>query len=133
MGLDLFVRCFKNKEHALYERQIAEEIFNKDSIDPATPLDEVRYHDGRAEIYGAEKEKISGVMLTHFGGRTVLAHVLELAEETGSLIFWTFSDGRAAITNADVLNHLPDEAREVFNEIVIVTTVDELIAAAGLI
>jgi hypothetical protein len=133
MGFDLFVHCFKNKKYALYDRQIAEEIFNRDSIDPATPLTEVRYHDGRAEIYGAEEEKTSGVMLSHFGGRTVLARVLELAEKTGSFIFWTFSEGRAAVANADVLDHLPDEAREVFSEIVVVTTVDELIAAAGLV
>ncbi len=133
MGFDLFVHCFKNKEYAQYDRQIVEDIFNRDSIDPTTPLSEVRYHDGRAEVYGAEKEKISGVMLSHFGGRTVLARVLELAERTGSLIFWPDEERRMAVTNAEVLNHLPDKIREECNEIVIVTTVDELIAAAGLV
>jgi hypothetical protein len=115
-----------------YDRRIAEEIFNRDSIDPTTPLSEVRYTDGRAEIYGAEEDGMDGVMVAHFSGRTVVERIFELAEKTRGLIFWPAPIPCMALTNADFRNNLPDELKD-DADIAVVHSVDDLIEVIGLI
>ncbi|MGO9007451.1 MAG: hypothetical protein ACLQIQ_09660 [Beijerinckiaceae bacterium] len=126
MGFELFVKCVRNKELSRYDRKIAERIFNRDAIDPTIPLTGVQYADGSAEIYGAEHDPMSGVMLAHFSGETVLERALELADETGSLIFWPGHPPLAAITNLALLDHLPDDLVKGWKP-VLVRTVDRLI------
>jgi len=133
MGFELFVHRFRNGMPAPYDRQIAEKIFNREAIDPSTPLCEVRYADGRAEIYGAEDDEMDGVMLAHFSGRTVLERVLELAKETGSLIFWPSDETWAAVTSPEWIDHSPEDMTQGEEPPVLVHNVDELIEAIGLV
>ncbi len=131
MGFDLFIHSFNGDEPAHYDRHILEEIFNRDAIDPTTPLTEVRYADGRGEVYGAEDDQINGIMLSHFGGRTIMERAFELADTTKALISWPGDEVFMAVTKPEVLAHLP---AEVANEkIAVAANVDELIAVIGLV
>jgi hypothetical protein len=38
MSFEIFVECFCDKEPAPYDRKIADGIFDRDAIDPTTPL-----------------------------------------------------------------------------------------------
>ncbi len=132
MGFELFIECFRDKQPSPYHRSIAEKIFNRDAIDPTTPLSEVRYADGRAEIYGAEDDEMTGATLAHFSGRIVLERVLEFAEETGSLIFWPGDETCAAVTSLEWLDHVPDEIVKDMQP-ALVRNDDELIEFIGLV
>jgi hypothetical protein len=132
MGFEIFTERFREKEPAPYDRKIAEEIFIRDAINPTTPLGEVRYADGSAEIDGAEDDEVSGLVLAHFSGRTVLERLLELAQRTGSVIIWPGDETCAAVTSPEWLAHLPDDMIESMQPTV-VRNLDELIAAIGLV
>lgn len=133
MSFDIFVQCFKQKQPSTYDRRIAEEIFNRDAIDPTTPLSVVRYLDGYANIDGAEEDQIDGLVLSRFGGRTALERLLELASTTGSLIVWPSNEINMAVTSAEMLTHLPDELTQAGEEIAVVQSVDEFIDVADLV
>ena len=129
MGFEVFTTRFRNKETAPYATAIVERIFMRGAIDPTTPLTFVEYADGVAEIYGAEDDMTDGIMIAHFSSRTVLERLFELADETGSLIFWPSEDNCSVVTKAEWLDHLPDDAQF---EPVVVSTVDELMEAMEL-
>jgi hypothetical protein len=131
MGFEIFVERFRDKEPAPYARKIAEEIFNRDAIEPTTPLNEVRYADGGAEIDGAVDDEMSGFVVAHFSGRIVLERLLELAQRTGSVIIWPGEETCAAVTSSEWLAHLPEDMIESMQPVV-VRTVDELVAVIGL-
>lgn len=132
MGFELFVQAVRNGKKFFYPRRIAIEIFNRgalDPSDPSEPLYGVEYDDGRAEIYGAEEDPMDGIMLAHFGGRTVMERVFELAVATGSLIFWP-GEPPWAVPDLALIDHLSaqDEASaKDENLFVVVSNVDELI------
>ncbi|WP_020174033.1 hypothetical protein [Methyloferula stellata] len=131
MGFDLFIHSYKGDEPALYDRRLLEDIFNRDAIDPTSPLSEVRYADGRGEVYGADDDQINGIMLSHFGGRTIVERAFELADKTKALICWPGEEVFMAVTNREVLDHLPTEVDQ--ETVAVVAHVDELIAVIGLI
>ena len=130
MGFEVFTTRFRNKETAPYATAIVERIFMRDAIDPTTPLAFVEYADGVAEIYGAEDDMTDGIMIAHFSSRTVLERLFELADETGSLIFWPSEDNCSVVTKAEWLDHLPDDMLQI--EPVVVSNVDELMEAMEL-
>ena len=72
---------------------------------------------------------IDGFMLSHFGGDTICERALEIAVLTKSLIYWPGSPVFAAVTDREVIAHLPLEARLHLGEIALVATVDDLWAA----
>ncbi len=91
----------------------------------------MRYADSRGEVYGAEDDQINGIMLSHFGGRTILERAFELADKTKALICWSGDEVFMAVTNHDVLDRLPTEVDQ--ETIAVVGNVDELIAVIGLV
>ncbi len=105
--------------------------FNRDALDPSTPLSFVEYADGHAEIFGAEEHQINGVMMSHFSSRIAVAHAFELADATNALIFWPGEPPFMAVTKAETLARLPDVVKQ--EQIAIVKNVDELIVVIGLI
>ena len=126
MGFELFVHAVRDGKPFYYARSIAEEIFNRDAIDPSTPLTNVEYADGMAEIFGADKDPMDGIMLAHFSGRTVLERAFELAVKTGSIIVWPGSPPWA-VPDLAVIGHLPGDPTENKAQFVAVSDVDELI------
>jgi hypothetical protein len=70
----------------------------------------------------------TGLMIAHFSGSIILERILEFAEKTGSLIFWSGGTPCAAVTSVEWLAHIPDEPIEGWKPAV-VRNVDELIAA----
>jgi hypothetical protein len=136
MGFDLFMSCCRNGESATFKREIAEEIFNRDAIDPTTPLTEVRYADGRGEVYGAEEDDVDGIMLAHFGGRTILERVWELAHRTGSFFYWPGDpDGGPwiAVTDPQTLQHMWPELLKEPDAIGVARSARELSDVIGLV
>jgi hypothetical protein len=131
MGFELFIHSFDGDEPAKYDRRIVEDIFSRDAINPRIPLQGVTYADGQGEIYGAEDDLTSGIMMAHFSGRTIVERAFELAAATKALIFWPGDEIWMAVTSRDVISHLPEEADR--KRIAVVRNVDELIAVIGLV
>ena len=109
MSFDIFLQCFRNGEPACFKRTVFEEIFLRDAIDPNELPSGVTYADGGAEIYVEDKEEIDGVSFDHCGGDTFFAALLELADRTGAVVFWPTEGRQIAVTNPDVVGHLPAE------------------------
>jgi hypothetical protein len=127
MGFELFVHAFRNGKQFFYPRRVAEDIFNRDAIDPSAALSYVEYADGKANIYGVDEDPMNGVMLAHFGGRTVMERAFELAVATGSIIVWP-GEPPWAVTDLATLDHVPGDDSGNKLQFVVVSTVDELIA-----
>jgi hypothetical protein len=108
MSFDLFVQRFQNGEVATFPREAFEEIFGRDALDPKFPIEGVAYPDGsHAEIYGNDADHLDSLMFTHFGGDRVFALIFELAERTGSVIYWPDEAPSLAVTDATVIAHIP--------------------------
>ncbi|MEW6437295.1 MAG: hypothetical protein AB1508_09005 [Pseudomonadota bacterium] len=128
MGLELFTIAFRDKDVAPYPRSVVEDIFNRDALEPHAPLVNVLYADSAGEIYGADEDEITGIMVAHFGGPTILERVFELAVKTNSLICWTSGAPRyGGVTSREMLDHLPDGIDRA--KIAIIQNVDEFLQA----
>jgi hypothetical protein len=127
MSFDLFVTPVRNGDTATFRRSVFEEIFTREALEPSSPLNNVRYPDGSsAEIYGCEADDIDGVMFTHFGGETVFSLIIELAERTGSMIFWPDTRPALAVTRASVIDHIPADCVATIGPAKIVSDAREL-------
>jgi hypothetical protein len=108
MSFDLYVQRFQNGGIATFPRSIFDDIFSPGVINPDFPLMQVEYEDGsHIEIYGNDAEDLDGLMFTHFSGEIVFARIFELADRTGSVIYWPDTAPALAVTNPAVIAHIP--------------------------
>ena len=108
MSFDLFVQRFQDGGVATFQRSVFEEIFSRDALDAKFPLESVEYADGsHAEIYGNDADHLDSLMFTHFGGDRIFALIFELADRTGSVIFWPDDGPSLAVADPAVIPHIP--------------------------
>jgi len=108
VSFDIFLQCFRNREPTTFPRGLFEEIFARHAIAPRFPLDEVTYGDGGAAIYGGDDDDIQGLMFNHCGGETFFSALYQLAQRTGSVVFWPDTAPSTAVTDAGTIAHLPE-------------------------
>jgi len=110
MSFDLYVQRFQNGGIATFPRSVLEDIFGPGAINPSFGLTQVEYEDGsHAEIYGNDSADLDGLMFTHFGGENVFARIFELADRTGSVIYWMDTAPALAVTRPSVIEHIPED------------------------
>ena len=105
--IDIFVMPIRNGETSSFKREAFEEIMGRGAINPRPPFCNIEYADGGCEVFGADDEDISSLMIDHFGGETFFDRLWELAERTGSFFAWTGAGGGYAVTDSALLAHLP--------------------------
>jgi hypothetical protein len=111
MGFDIFIQRCRNGERAMFKRELVQEIFGRYAVDPPPHFQGATYLDGRAEIFGADEgDEIDGLMCSHFSGMTFYEALYELADRTGSVIFWPSDGPWAAVTKEATLAHSPPGA-----------------------
>lgn len=109
MSFDIHIICMRDGEGSSFTRNLFEEIMGRGAIDPKFPLETVSYADGRSEIYGAQDDNLGGAMFNHFGGDTFFNRLWELADRTGSFIWWPDTKRSVAITRPEINSHLPKD------------------------
>jgi hypothetical protein len=109
MSFDIFFDCINNDGGKTFKRQLAQEILGRDAIKPADALlSSVAYPDGSgSEVYCSKDEDLDGMMFNHSGGDTFFERLWELADRTGSMIFWPGDGVPVAVTRPELLQHLP--------------------------
>jgi len=112
MSFDIYLQCMRNKEPATFKRSLAEDIMNRGAIAPELPLMNISYPDGSCVAYIDEDEDIDGVSFDHFGGDTFYQRLWELADMTGSFLFWPDLGRKMAVTRANVIQHIDDDTVE---------------------
>lgn len=113
MSFDLFVMCFRDGKKATFKREVFEEVFGRNAVDPDLSSGYVKYPDGGGgEIYSRSGDEIGHIMLTHFGGDMMFAAIHELADRTGSAIIWPDTRPSLAVTNAFVVADIPEDCAE---------------------
>jgi len=95
---------------ATIPRAIFEEIFSRHAITPQYPLQRIDYPDGSGgDIYGSDADEIEGLMFNHCGGDMFFAALYELAQRTGSVIYWPDLDPSIAVTDPATIEHFPGD------------------------
>jgi hypothetical protein len=109
MSFSLYLSCTRNGESAVFGRALFEEIMRPDAINPRSPLLSVNYADGSgcAEIRMAEDDEIERLSFSHFGPGFFFDRLWELAERTNSFFWWPGAERFVAVTNLEMLAHLP--------------------------
>jgi hypothetical protein len=110
MGQDVFIWPI-DKGRTLSRRMI-EDILDRDALEPCR-LNVALYPDGQGEIFCGEDDEteVESLMISHFGGPTIIERMFEIADRTESLICWSDSpDGPPiAITKEALFTRLhPD-------------------------
>ncbi len=113
MAFDIFIACMDNGKSGTFKRALAAEILGRDSVNTKDPLWEVEYRDGSGScVYCAETEDIDGMMFNHSGGDTFFQRLWELADSTGSMIFWPDSLRSIAVTRSAFVQYLDEDIPE---------------------
>ena len=122
MSFDIFLDCVNNNGTQTFKRQVAQEILGRGAVDEASALYQVEYPDGSASsVIGEEDEDIDGLMFNHSGGDTFFERLWELADRTGSIIYWPGDDTPVAVTREEMLQHIPrdDEGHQMEPQFVV--------------
>lgn len=107
MSMELFLECKRDGETASFKRSLFEEIMGRGAVAPQFPLTGVEYADGGAlEIDGGEDDDITSLTFSRFGGDTFFDRLWELADRTGSFLWWPGMDRQLAATRDDVANQI---------------------------
>lgn len=109
MSFDIFLSCVRDGEPSTFKRALAHEILAKGASDADESLEEISYPDGGAEVFCDEADDVDGISFNHAGGATFFERLWELADRTGSMIFWPGGGQSVAVTRADMLPHLPED------------------------
>jgi hypothetical protein len=113
MSFDIFLVCVKNGEAAAFTRSLFEDIFSRGAINPRLPFTNVVYGDGGAQIFGAdEDEDIQSLSFNHCGGDTFFAALYELADRSGSVVFWPGEERVLAVMSQAMIAHIPADMDE---------------------
>jgi hypothetical protein len=115
MGLDVFLfnpRLQPEEPNDYWDWEVVTEILARDAKDPDY-LYFFEYPDGggAGEVFGLVERRDQGLMFAHFGGRTFMARMFEIAHRTRSLIYWTGGAARPpyGVTHEDLVEAVPDE------------------------
>ena len=110
MSFDIFLSCMNNNGAETFKRQVAQEILGRGAVKVAGDFSHVEYPDGSASsIIGEEDEDIDGLMFNHSGGDTFFERMWELADRTGSIIFWPGDGAPVAVTREEMLQYIPKD------------------------
>jgi hypothetical protein len=113
VSFDIFLACVKDGESAAFKRILFEDIFSRGAINPRLPFTNVVYGDGGAQIDGAdEHEDIESLSFNHCGGDTFFATLYELADRSGSVVFWPGEERVLAVTSQAMIAHIPADMDE---------------------
>ncbi|HTW34409.1 MAG TPA: hypothetical protein VMD53_07320 [Rhizomicrobium sp.] len=108
MAFDIHLACLNNGETNTFKRALAQEILGRDSLDEEGALYYVVYKDGGSScVYCSENEDLQSMMFNHSGGDVFFERLWELADRTGSMIFWPGYDVTTAVTRPEMLEHVP--------------------------
>lgn len=107
--VELFLTRVLDGKVIRFEREVVEEIMGRDAVDPSSPLVDIEYADGGCELIGGDDDSIETLMFDHFGGETFFSRLWELANRTGAFLWWAGNGDGYAVTNRDVLEHLPPD------------------------
>jgi len=109
MSMDLFLACVRDGKESEFERRLVDEVMGRGAVNPEFPLEEVRYVDGGSEVHVHKNdgEGAKTVSFRRFGGETFFCRLFELANRTGSFLFWAGNGYGVAVTDRAMLVHLP--------------------------
>jgi len=111
------------------DRSRAIEILARDAYDPSD-LGFIEYHkgEGAGEVIGWDDDEIDVLSFQHFGGRTFLERLFELAERLDGILIWAgHEEGTVhmGVTKESLLAQIPDDLRQDC-EIAVIKGVDHL-------
>ncbi len=113
MSFDLFVQCFRHGKVTKFKRTLVEEIFGPYAIGRSAKggIERLFYpeDDGGGELYGDDGEEIGSLMFSHFGGDALYDGIYALTDRIKGVIYWADEAPCSAITDPEVLAHLPPE------------------------
>jgi len=110
MSFDIYLQRFRYGLTAPFPRAIAVEVLGRNATALPSPLRRVDYPDGGgADIYCADADEIAGLTFNHCGGTMFFAALFELAQRTGSVIYWPDLDPSIAVTDASIVEHFPGD------------------------
>lgn len=109
MSFDIFLACLNNGDMQAFKRELAQEILGRGAVDEGGALERVEYPDGSgSDVYCDEgTDNLSGAMFNHSGGDTFFERLWELADRTGSMIFWPGDGSPVAVTRPEMLPYIP--------------------------
>lgn len=128
MGLEVFLFNARADGTSL-DRKKAIEILARDAYDPSD-LSFVEYHkgEGAGEVIGWDDEEIDVLSFQHFGGKTFLERLFELAERLDGILIWAGLEPGAVhmgVTKESLLAQIPDDLRQ-DSEVALITSIDHL-------
>lgn len=113
MSFDIFVQCFRDGEAVTFKRAIFDEIFDRFAVTREAKFMRVEFPDGGgADIYVDEGDALDSVMFNHCGGDAFFDALYQLADRVKGIIYWADEAPCSAITDAAVLEHLPEDLVE---------------------
>ena len=111
MSFDIFLNCLNNAGKKTFKRELAQGILGRDAIRPTKVLSgNVEYPDGSGSaVYCSDGEELDHMMFNHSGGDTFFERLWELADRSGSMIYWPGYGIPRAVTRPEMLQHLPKD------------------------
>ncbi|MDR3435446.1 hypothetical protein [Telmatospirillum sp.] len=133
MGFDLHVCRFRHRQEATVSWELATGIFMRGWLHSCDWINgDIEYEDSHGEVYMDRQQngETTGFMLTHFAGRTILERLFEYLDVTGSLLVFSCfeTENWLAVTDQDLIDHLPDDFRLAEYPPVVIRDVDHMIA-----
>ena len=114
MSFDIFLQCFRKGEPEPISLELFESIFLPHATHPKAYKDDpgyltLEYPDGSGGVLYCGGIATDGhMMFNHCGGESFWADIYQLAERTGSVIFWpSAKPPSAVVTNEAILKELP--------------------------
>jgi hypothetical protein len=106
------VAYYQNGRWATYKRAVFAEVFAEATIEPRGARQRLQFRDGSgADIaFGTPigyDDDVFAVTFERFSGRSIMDAMFELARRTRSIISWPSDQSYAAVTDLDILDHLP--------------------------
>jgi hypothetical protein len=115
MSFDIFLTCLNNAGVMTFKRQLAEEVLGREAVRPEKVLlGGVEYPDrSGSAVYCSEGEDLGHLMFNHSGGDMFFERLWELADRSGSMIYWPGYGFPRAVTRPEMLQHLPKDLEDI--------------------
>jgi hypothetical protein len=107
-----FLMCFRERKIATFKRALFEEIFSRGAFIPSSGNSDIEYADGYTDVSIDDGEDISSLNFSRSWGDTFIAHLLELADRSGSGIILPSEDRHLVVTNPKLERHMPFDLME---------------------
>src|SRR5579871_4521263 len=109
MSFDIFVQCFRNGDVAMFKRSVFEEIFGRFTVSREPNFALTKFPDGSgADIYVDDSDELDSIMFNHCDGDAFFDALYQLTDRIKGIIYWADEAPCSAITDAAVLEHLPE-------------------------